>query len=368
MIQESIFRTPPHFGAWNVLTGPNGSGKSRYLGRLAEDLIDKIHSSKESQYSKLVCLSGTVFERFPRTAYEININKSIIYLGHKTNHNMFSAISPFRRLVLEILRSSLHEPIRFDAAYNLLEGLGLQGRMRIRFRQKKNAKEKQLTSSSSDINIDFFLISIKNINLWSILSENISNEKIYISDILFVKNGQEISITDLSSGERGYILAGLAFCFCSGENSLILFDEPENSLHPEWQSRIIQDLNGILLSLGVTTTVVIATHSPLITASIFNDNSYICDMRADKVWKTLNTFGMNADTILLEQFGLRSARSAQAIDIIQKCLTLIANGQEETDEFSAASEEFLKLDLQLAESDPLFKTVRTIKIIVEAKN
>lgn len=367
-MQDSKLVDTPSRGAWNVLTGANGSGKSRYLGQLADVVIENMLQYKGEKYSKIVCLSGTIFERFPRSAYEASDNDTLIYLGHKTNNNMFSAISPFRRLVPEILRSSDRVPARCKAAENLLMELGLEGRMRIKFNQGKKAEENKYGARISDATIEFSSYSLSIGESWTRIAEGLSTEKIQLSDVQFVKEREWLSLADLSSGERSYILSGLAFCFCAIDNSLILYDEPENSLHPDWQASIIRNLDGILHCIGIMTTVVIATHSPLIAASVPNNNSYICDLRTDRMWKKLNIFGMNADNVLSEQFGLRSARSVQAVDIIQECLTLIANGKEESEEFSLAGKEFLKIDLHLAKEDPLFRATRTIKSIIEARN
>lgn len=363
---ESALPAPPHPGAWYVLTGPNGSGKSRYLGQLAEDVLNQLKTLERANYSKLICLSGTVFERFPREAYEAGSNDALVYLGLKTNNNMFSAISPFRRLIPEILIKRHLSEERFSAASNLLKWLGLDNTVRIKFRQGRNAKDKMPSAIPNDIEIKLDESFSAHESLRALSANGLASGRMHISDVVFFKNGRETGLADLSSGERGYILAGFAFCFCTTENSLVLFDEPENSLHPEWQSSLVKSLEEILVQLRISVTVVIATHSPLIASSIPNRNGYICDIRNDKTWEKLNYFGMNADVVLSEQFHLKSPRSAQAIDVIQKYLTLIANGKEKTEDFSLASIEFMQLDLNLAESDPLFRTVRTIKKIIEA--
>lgn len=359
---------PPRSGAWNVLTGPNGSGKSRYLGDLAEKVIDQFFASGKREYSNLICLSGTVFERYPRAAYEADAGELLIYLGHKTNHNMFSAISPFRNLVRHMLQSSDRFPQRCIAASSFLKGLGFEGQMRIKLRQGRNAKDKLATPTPTEVDINFTHHSPKEAASWIGVAEKLNSAAMHVADVQFIKSGGELSLADLSSGERAYILSGLAFCFCAINGSLILFDEPENSLHPEWQSRIVVDLDHILNSLGVAATVVVATHSPLIAASVPNQSGYICDLLTDQPWSRMALFGMNTDNVLAEQFGLRSARSAQAVDVIQECLTLIANAQQDSDEFRSAGDEFIKLDLRLTKDDPLFRTVQTIKELIEAAN
>lgn len=358
-MQSPTFVDPPNPGAWNVLTGRNGSGKSRYLGYLAERV------GEYGKYSKTICLSGTVFERFPKMFYESDRDSGLVYLGHKTNNNMFSTISPFRRLILQVLISDDVAAARYSAARDLLNDLGFEDRMRIRFRQGRSAKDKSGESRPRDVTVYFASPSLAATDFENDVVANLTGGKIHVSDVQFFKGADELSLNDLSSGERGYILAGLAFCFCATDNSLVLFDEPENSLHPEWQSRIIQDLDRVLERTRSAATIVVATHSPLIAASVPNRNGYICDLEAERPsWRKLGIFGMNADNVLSEQFGLRSARSAQAIDTIQRCLTLIANGMEFSAEFSTAGQDFSKLSLRLSDNDPLFETVQTIRTFI----
>ena len=79
-------------------------------------------------------------------------------------------------------------------------------------------------------------------------------------------------------------------------DSLVIYDEPEISLHPEWQSKIIQILMKIVGTEGLGkdgasnkhATVIIATHSPLITSSfstskvkISSDSTKGCYLNGD---------------------------------------------------------------------------------------
>ena len=67
--------------------------------------------------------------------------------------------------------------------------------------------------------------------------ENINNAK----EIIFTKYGKKIPITKLSSGEKQIVYRG-AFLLkdCNSLSGAFVFiDEPEISLHPEWQKRIL---------------------------------------------------------------------------------------------------------------------------------
>lgn len=83
-----------------------------------------------------------------------------------------------------------------------------------------------------------------------------------------IKN-KDVSVEDMSSGERSMLHLYSSFATIpniESGNLLVFYDEPENSLHPEWQqqfplifSRIVNEVYGIKNS-----HFIFATHSPLI--------------------------------------------------------------------------------------------------------
>lgn len=89
---------------------------------------------------------------------------------------------------------------------------------------------------------------------------NISNEK-GIS-VICEKTNKEIRLDDLSSGEKQELILFYKTIFETKDESLLLIDEPEISLHIAWQRRIINDF--IRISEISKFKVIIATHSPQI--------------------------------------------------------------------------------------------------------
>lgn len=71
--------------------------------------------------------------------------------------------------------------------------------------------------------------------------------------------------TQLSSGEQHQIVLFYELIFKSGENSFFFVDEPEISLHVDWQRQFLEDILKIA-RLG-DHTFLIATHSPQIIGS-----------------------------------------------------------------------------------------------------
>ncbi len=103
--------------------------------------------------------------------------------------------------------------------------------------------------------------------------DNIKFDKIVTrngyKDVIFKNiNGKEISIDNLSSGEKQIVLRGgyaLKNLNSIGSGT-VLIDEPELSLHPNWQKKILQFYKNLFTDdNGVQTAqIFVATHSPFI--------------------------------------------------------------------------------------------------------
>ncbi|MGL4848364.1 MAG: AAA family ATPase, partial [Clostridium sp.] len=100
------------------------------------------------------------------------------------------------------------------------------------FRNRNKTIGEVIDKVCDDINSIF---EIMNLDVKLIgLSEDNDTKPLFKNEI-----GNEFDITGLSSGEKQLFLRGLALKFLGVNNSIILIDEPEISLHPEWQQKII---------------------------------------------------------------------------------------------------------------------------------
>jgi predicted ATP-binding protein involved in virulence len=75
-------------------------------------------------------------------------------------------------------------------------------------------------------------------------------------------DGSDLNLRSLSSGEQQELVLFYEFLFRVEENSLILIDEPEISLHVAWQMQFLKDLS--LVTQNAKFDVLLATHSPQI--------------------------------------------------------------------------------------------------------
>jgi predicted ATP-dependent endonuclease of OLD family len=93
---------------------------------------------------------------------------------------------------------------------------------------------------------------------------------IFEDDEIYVKNsdGKQIGLASLSSGEK-HLLRILVEALLAGE-STILIDEPELSMHIDWQHDLVSNIR----LLNPNTQLILATHSPEIMAEISDDRIF----------------------------------------------------------------------------------------------
>lgn len=89
-------------------------------------------------------------------------------------------------------------------------------------------------------------------------------DKIEIS----LRNGKKIDYQNLSSGERQVIFIFLKIINGGVNNSLILMDEPEISLHLSWQEKLLSEI----VRVNDTSQIIIVTHSPAIVMNGWLDS------------------------------------------------------------------------------------------------
>ncbi len=80
------------------------------------------------------------------------------------------------------------------------------------------------------------------------------------NDIVFYQNGERLSPYRLSSGEKQMVLILLTVLVREGGHSVLFMDEPEASLHIEWQQKLI----GMIRELNPDLQLILTTHSPAV--------------------------------------------------------------------------------------------------------
>lgn len=153
--------------------------------------------------------------------------------------------------------------------------------------------------------------------------------------------GEEFDINELSSGEKQLFVRTLAIKMLEPENSIILIDEPELSLHPKWQQKILE----VYKKIGKNNQIIVATHSPHILGSVPKENLIILtrdengEIKALKDEELYSSLGQPVDRILEDIMGLETTRDPNIFRSLKKLRELVDNNQYNSEEFKSLMKE-----------------------------
>ena len=180
---------------------------------------------------------------------------------------------------------------------------------------------------------------------------------------IFIDNsGAEFDINGLSSGEKQLFLRTLAIKMLNPVNSVILIDEPESSLHPKWQQRIVKVFEGI----GENNQIIMATHSPHILGSVSKENIILLlkekkgTVEAKTGDELYDSYGQPVGRILEDIMGLETDRNPEVYEELEEVRILVRENKYDTKEFRNRMK---KLEKELgADNEDLFLIKMDIQI------
>lgn len=181
---------------------------------------------------------------------------------------------------------------------------------------------------------------------------------------LFKKDGMSFSFDDASSGEANILSTLLSLVPLLKDNSLILIDEPEISLHPLWQAKYIDLLNKTLGNVSGC-HIIIASHSPFLASDLKPHNSSVVSLKSKKgiIHSNLinkSTYGWSAEDILLNVFGMETTRNFDLYESVSEALYLLANGQKFDEKLIAIKYKLREFYPSILDTDPIKPVIKAI--------
>jgi predicted ATP-binding protein involved in virulence len=178
-------------------------------------------------------------------------------------------------------------------------------------------------------------------------------------------NGTILDVRQLSDGERSVLVLILDIAkrlaqanlqlddpLTSGE-AVVLIDEIDLHLHPQWQRKIVGNLENTFPSCQFIAT----THSPQVIGEVPHDKIQM--IKDGKVYSPARSFGIDSSRLLEEVMDTKS-RNAGVEKTINKIAKLIADGK--ADEAKAAIK---TLSDEIGEDDPEITRARTLLDFME---
>lgn len=182
--------------------------------------------------------------------------------------------------------------------------------------------------------------------------ENIKNP-VQLTDNLhaYIKlksTGERISYHQLSTGIRNYIFKiGHLYSIYFNKNvesGILLFDEPENSLFPDFLYDIIETYQNVTQN----TQLFVATHNPIVASQFESFERFILEFDENGKIKVLNgvaPIGDDANDILYKDFGIRSIYGKEGLKNWERFVELksLIQSSQNMKEKAKLADEFLKI-------------------------
>ena len=330
-----------------VLAGSNGSGKTRVLESILKYFQDHLNYKQNNievgifyEEKEKNCISNVrdffygleyfsyhevnnpLYEKHIEIKNKLDILPKIIYVPTEINFQKMDVAST--TLVQEykfinIVNTNLIKDIPSYIATKMISAMLKNKNEKVGDVQKKvfNEINEIFENLSIDVKVEDISQDGRNITLFTNSS------------------GDEFDINELSSGEKQLFLRTLAIRMLNPENSIILIDEPELSLHPKWQQRIVD----VYRKIGKNNQIIIATHSPHILGSVRKENIMLLDKDDDGkiVVRTgdelYDSYGQPTERILEDIMGLKTTRNQEIFDKLEKIREMVNEDKYETDDF-----------------------------------
>ena len=156
--------------------------------------------------------------------------------------------------------------------------------------------------------------------------------------------GKVFNIKELSSGEKQLFIRAMTLRMLNANNSIILIDEPEISMHPKWQQRIMK----VYENIGENNQIIAATHSPHVVASVPKESVKLLKRENGKIkvveYDEINgSYGLPVDIVLKELMELDTLRDPEVEKEIRALWDMLHQKKHETDDFNERYQQLEKL-------------------------
>ncbi|MDN3494243.1 ATP-binding protein [Winogradskyella bathintestinalis] len=289
-------------------------------------------------------LNHSYFDKFK------NISpKTLIEYVEESNSNRFTYRND---VVINIVKNRANELCDF-----ILEKIDFQKReneLTINFSEKNIGRIRRDNSLYSETVYEYELINIlRRIGL-------IRTFEIQV----FKKGGMPFNFSDASSGEANILSTLLSLVPLLKNNSLILIDEPEISLHPMWQAKYIDLLNKILENVSGC-HIIIASHSPFLASDLKPNISSVVSLKNKKGIISASTidkstYGWSSEDILLNVFEMESTRNFDLYENVSKALSLLANEKRSNETLLSIQYKLKEFYPSILDSDPIKPVIKAI--------
>jgi predicted ATP-binding protein involved in virulence len=178
---------------------------------------------------------------------------------------------------------------------------------------------------------------------------------------------QRYNLLESSSGEVNLLTTFVRTIPHLDHNALILIDEPEISLHPNWQIQYIDKLKE-LLDGYFNVHVIIATHSPYIVSDVNPNNCWVSKIKLEEEevkakLLPVTPYGWSVEDILWNVFKVPTTRNYYLSEMISDILEKLSKPEKSENDIVALKnkrDELENIKNKLKVYDPLRKVIEIV--------
>lgn len=185
------------------------------------------------------------------------------------------------------------------------------------------------------------------------------------TNVIFHKKGCEITSDEMSSGEFAMLSTVLSISATANDpHTLVLLDEPELSLHPNWQMMLIDNLDRALKNQ--VCHLLIATHSHLLVSDLPLKRSSVVQLEKGEKGNlnstriSVCTYGWSAEEVLLKVFKTATDRNRYFGERIGKLLEEMGDNTVSPKQVKEELKDLQEISMHLSDIDPMKTVLNTI--------
>jgi predicted ATPase len=198
--------------------------------------------------------------------------------------------------------------------------------------------------------------------------------KLVESPLLKVYKGEYFDFEYASSGEKHILFTMINIAAKISDNSLVLIDEPELSLHPNWQMKYVNSFKRMFKDYKGC-HFIMASHSHYIISDLEPNSSTIVSIKNTNNIKHLrkcelldfDTYAWSAENVLYNVFGVRTVRNHYFEMDLRKLIKLISEKSNDIDSIEKLVKKLKNLSID--DSDPLNEVINEAeRYLINVKN
>ena len=163
-------------------------------------------------------------------------------------------------------------------------------------------------------------------------------------------SGLSSDLKSASSGQLSMVSALISLASAIDSGSLVLIDEPELSLHPEWQVKYV-DLLAKTFARYEGCHFVVATHSPLVISEL-PSHADVISLDKERLQSAEELVGQSSDFLLAEAFDFPTGGNLYVKNQIFEALRLVSAGKSRSQNFQDILSDLRKIEMALPQDDP----------------